>query len=135
MWALLKQHGIWSPLSKTKYVGIDEAELAMLEEKAHSSILLCLADEVIIEVADEETIGGLWLKLESLYMTKSLTNKLLLKQRLFALRMKEGTSLKDHLDQLNTLLMELRNMDVKIEDEDAALLLLVSLPLSYENFV
>lgn len=68
-------------------------------------------------------------------MTKSLTNKLLLKQRLFALRMKEGISLKDHLDQLNTILMELRNIDVKIEDEDAALLLLVSLSQSYENFV
>ena len=128
MQALLKQQGIWPLLSNIKYVGIDEAELAMQEEKAHSSILLYLIDEVITEVADEETVAGLWLKLESLYMTKSLTNKLLLKQRLFARHMKEGTSLKDHPDQLNTLLMELRNIDVKIEDEDASLLLLVSLP-------
>ena len=68
-------------------------------------------------------------------MTKSLTSKLLLKQRLFGLRMHEGTQLRDHLEQLNTLLLELRNIDVKIEDEDAALILLVSLPLSYDNFV
>lgn len=32
-------------------------------------------------------------------------------------------------------MLELRNIDVKIEDEDAALILLVSLPLSYDNFV
>ena len=41
----------------------------MQEEKVHSTILLCLVDEVIIEVADEESAAGLWLKLESLYMT------------------------------------------------------------------
>ena len=54
-------------------------EMAILEEKAHSTIMSCLADDVITEVSDEETDAGLWLKLESLYMTKSLTNKLLLK--------------------------------------------------------
>ena len=133
MRALLKQQGLWAPLSKDNKV--DAAEMATLEEKAHSRIMLCLADDVITEVSDAETAAGLWLKLESLYMTKYLTNKLLLKQRLFGLRMQEGTQLRDHLDQLNTLLLKLRNIDVKIEDEDAALILLVSLPQSYENFV
>ena len=63
--------------------------------KAHSAIQLCLADEVLREVADEDTTAGLWLKLESLYMTKSLTNKLYLKQRLFTLRIKEVVGSED----------------------------------------
>ena len=134
MRALLKQQGLWAPLEKKATDPVD-AELASLEEKAYSTILLCLADDVITEVATETTACGLWLKLESLYMTKSLTNKLLLKQRLFSLRMQEGTPLRDHLDQLNTILLELRNIDVVVDDEDAALILLVSLPLSFENFV
>ncbi|MCF8701901.1 retrotransposon gag domain-containing protein, partial [Corynebacterium sp. MC-10] len=134
MRALLKQQGLWTPLSK-KATDAENAEMAILEEKAHSTIMLCLADDIITEVAEEETTSGLWLKLESLYMTKSLTNKLLLKQRLFSLRMQEGMPLREHLDQLNTILLDLRNIDVKIEDEDAALILLVSLPSSYENFV
>ena len=65
--------------------------------KGALTIMLCLADDVITEVSDEETAAGLWLKLESLYMKKSLTNKLLLKQRLFGLRMDEGTQLREHL--------------------------------------
>ncbi|CAM8929401.1 unnamed protein product [Rhodiola kirilowii] len=135
MRALLKQQGLWAPLSRKKKTDADDEELNSLEEKAHSTIMLCLADDVITEVADEDTAAGLWLKLESLYMKKSLTNKLLLKQRLFSLRMQEGTPLRDHLDQLNSILLDLRNIDVKVDDEDAALILLVSLPMSYENFV
>ncbi|CAM8961497.1 unnamed protein product [Rhodiola kirilowii] len=128
-------NGLWAPLSRKKKADADDEELNSLEEKVHSTIMLCLADDVITEVADEDTTAGLWLKLESLYMTKSLTNKLLLKQRLFSLRMQEGTPLRDHLDQLNSILLDLRNIDVKVDDEDAALILLVSLPMSYENFV
>ncbi|GJR51302.1 hypothetical protein Tco_1401823 [Tanacetum coccineum] len=87
------------------------------------------------KVGDEKTAAGVRKKLEKLYMIKSLTNKLLLKQRLFSLRMKEGSSLKEYLDALNSLLMDLKNVEVKIEDEDAALVLLVSLPPSFISFV
>ncbi|GJX93682.1 hypothetical protein Tco_0348268 [Tanacetum coccineum] len=49
--------------------------------------------------------------------------------------MKEGSTLKDHLDALDSILMDLENVEVKIDDEDVALILLVSLPSSFENFV
>ncbi|OAE27222.1 hypothetical protein AXG93_4332s1200 [Marchantia polymorpha subsp. ruderalis] len=68
-------------------------------------------------------------------MTKSLTSKLMLKQRLFNMRMSKSTHLREHLDQLNPILLDLRYIDEKVSDEYAALILLVSLPLSYGNFV
>jgi len=101
------------------------ADIATLEEKIHSTILFALEDHTIIEVAEEDTIVGLWCKLESIYMTKSLTNKLLLKQRLFSLRMQEGMSLREH----NSILLDLRNIDIKIDDKGDALILLVSFSL------
>ena len=51
-----------------------------LMDKTHSPILLCLGEEVLCEIVEEDTIAKLWLKLESLYMTKSLTNHLYLKK-------------------------------------------------------
>ncbi|KAE9615339.1 putative RNA-directed DNA polymerase [Lupinus albus] len=62
-----------------------------LDEKALSIIQLCLSKEILREVANEETDAALWLKLEALYMTKSLANKLRLKERLYTFRMVEGT--------------------------------------------
>ncbi|KAK3016711.1 hypothetical protein RJ639_005649 [Escallonia herrerae] len=65
-------------------------------------------------------------------MTKSLTNCLYLKQRLYTLRIKEGTSISDHLDEYNKVILDL---DIKVEDKDKALLLLCSLPPSYKHLV
>ena len=38
--------------------------------------------------------------------------------------MKEGTLIKDHLDELNKILMDLKNINVRIDKEDQDLILL-----------
>ncbi|GJW43209.1 hypothetical protein Tco_0072008 [Tanacetum coccineum] len=77
----------------------------------------------------------IWTKLTSLYMTKSLANILYLKKKLYTYYMSPGTKLGDHIDEFNKLILDLANIDIEIEDEDQALMLLTSLPSSYENFV
>jgi len=42
--------------------------------------------------------------------------------------MKEGTPIKDHLDELNKILMDLKNIDIRIDEKDQALILLCPLP-------
>nr|KYP36888.1 Retrovirus-related Pol polyprotein from transposon TNT 1-94 [Cajanus cajan] len=79
MRALLKEQRVWGPLvsvsakkeniakSEEKPTSVKKEDLAeQEEEKAHSLILLSLSDEVLYEVADQETASGLWLKLEKL---------------------------------------------------------------------
>ncbi|GJU47298.1 retrovirus-related pol polyprotein from transposon TNT 1-94 [Tanacetum coccineum] len=46
-----------------------------------------------------------------------------------------GKKLSEHIDEFNKLIHELVNIDVDIDDEDHALMLLTSLPSSYDNFV
>jgi len=58
--------------------------------KVESTIQLCLADEVMYNMMDEEMTKKLWSRLEILYMTKSLSNKLYLKKQLYGLHMNEG---------------------------------------------
>ncbi|GKD91254.1 zinc finger, CCHC-type containing protein [Tanacetum coccineum] len=68
-------------------------------------------------------------------MTKTLANRLYLKKKLYAYYMSPGTKLGDHIDEFNKLILDLANIDIGIEDEDQALMLLMSLPSSYENFM
>ena len=82
----------------------------------------------------ETSTAAIWLKLEQLLMTKSLWNKLHLKQRLFYLKMAEGSSLSSHLSTFKELVCNLENLDVKYEDNDLALFMLSSLPDSYSHF-
>ena len=113
----------------------DKRKKIEIEAKAHSAILLSLGDEVLREVADEDEALGLWNKLSSIYMKKSLANKLYLKKRLYTLKMDETRELRRHLDDFNKIILDLNNLCVKIEEEDQAIILLSSLPKIYEHFV
>ncbi|GJZ47818.1 retrovirus-related pol polyprotein from transposon TNT 1-94 [Tanacetum coccineum] len=46
-----------------------------------------------------------------------------------------ATGITEHIDKFNKIILDLANIEVKFEDEDLALLLLTSLPASYEHFV
>jgi len=89
-----------------------------------ATIRLCVGDDVMSHVMDEESPAAIWLKLESRYMSKSLTNKLYLKQQLYRLKMAEGSDLSQHING------DLKRLDVKFDYEDKALMLLDSLSTS-----
>lgn len=106
-----------------------------MDMKAVSSIRMCLADNFIFNVRGEKTASGLWAKLESLYQSKSLLNRILLKNRLYSLKMKEGAKVSEHLNTFNDILSQLESIGVKMDDEDKAVTLLCTLPDSYDNLV
>ena len=72
-----------------------------LDYKARSGIILNLTDKVLQEVAGESTAKGMWDKLKFMYMKKTVENRRYLKQKLYMLRMTEGTSILSHLDKFD----------------------------------
>uniref|UniRef100_A0A453NVD4 Uncharacterized protein n=1 Tax=Aegilops tauschii subsp. strangulata TaxID=200361 RepID=A0A453NVD4_AEGTS len=61
-----------------------------LQLKATGTIRLCLSDQVIYHVMDENSPKKIWEKLESQFMSKTATTKVYLKQKLYGMRMQEG---------------------------------------------
>ena len=104
---------------------LDQDKKALME-KAHSGIILSPGDKVPRKVSKEKTTVGIWAKLEGLYVTKSVVNMLCLKQALYSFKMQEDKSIDEQLDIFNKLILDLENIDVSIDDEDQALLLLSS---------
>jgi hypothetical protein len=49
-------------------------------------------------------------------MSKSLTNKLYLKQRLYSLKMAKGSNLSQHINMFNQIIGYLKRVDVKFEE-------------------
>ncbi|KAH9654968.1 hypothetical protein KPL70_022170 [Citrus sinensis] len=134
MRAILIQQGLDSALDNEEYqIGKKErsegssslgGDIRSINNKAHSTIILHLSDEVLREVAKEKSASGLWSKLEELFLKKSLAKRLYMKRKLYTFSMKEGTAMKDHLDEFNKLILDLENVNVNLEDEDRALILL-----------
>ncbi|KAH9649108.1 Integrase catalytic domain-containing protein [Citrus sinensis] len=120
---------------KMEVLLITQRLAAEIDKKARSTIILSLGDSVTREVARERTLADLWAKLERVYMTKLLANRLYIKKRMFTLKMAEGSSLEDHIDEFNKICNTLEIIDEGLDDEDKALLLVSSLPPSYSNFV
>lgn len=58
-----------------------------------------------------------------------------MKRKLCTFSMKNGTTMNDHLDEFNKLILDLENVNIMLEDKDRALILLSSLYDSYEHFV
>ena len=67
-------------------------------------------------------------------MSKDLTSKMHLKMKLFSHKMQVGGSVLNHMSVFKEIVADLGSMEVHYNEEDLGLLLLCSLPNSYENF-
>ena len=60
----------------------------------------------------------------------------ILEEKALHLQIKEGTSIKEHIDTFKKIIIDLERVEnVEINDKDKAFFMLSSLPKSYEGFV
>ena len=132
---LLAQQGISRALNEKKPAKVDDDKWEEMQAQACATIRLCLSDQIMYHVMDITSQMQIWDKLEEQFMSKTLTRKLYLKQKSYGLKMQKGSDLAEHINVFNQLIADLRKVDVKIDDEDRAIILLCSLPGSYEHLV
>ena len=112
-----------------------EEEWAKMNRSACGLIRSCLTQDIKYHVQHETSGKKLWETLEKKYLTKSVESRLQLKSKLYLFRMQRGSTVNEHINRYTKLLTDLMNVDVKVEEEDKAVILLNSLPPEeYETF-
>ena len=136
IWHVLVQKKQVKPikLQGVKPEGMTEVEWSELNELACSTIMLTLAESVYFNVAEETTSYGVWQKLCGLYEKQSAASQVYWLKKLVDLKMKEGMSMSNHLNEFNTIFSQLTAQGIKFEDPIKAMFLLVTLPESWETF-
>ena len=126
----LYQKKMYQPLTGKKPEGMKEEEWTLLDRQALGVIRLTLSRNVAFNIAKEKTTADLMKALSEMYEKPSASNKVYLMKRLFNLRMAEGASAAQHINELNTILTQLSSVEIEFDDQVRALALLSSLPES-----
>lgn len=131
----LHQKKLYQPLDGMKPTSMEEEEWKVLDRQALGIVRLTLGRSVAFNVKDEKTTAGLMKTLSSMYEKPSAVNKVYLMRRLFDLKMNDGGSAAEHMNEFNSILGQLSSVGIDFEDEIRALILLSSLPMSWETVV
>ena len=83
-------------------------------------------------VVKKNTIANPMKALSSMYEKPSANNKVHLMKKLLNLKMVENASVAQHLNEFNTIINQLSSVEIDFDDEISALIILASLPNSWE---
>ena len=133
----LYQKDLYLPLGgrAKKPEKMSDEDWEVLDRKTLGTIRLSLASQVAFNIKNEKTTMELMATLSRMYEKPSASNKVFLMKRLFNLRMKNGGSVAEYLNEFNGLTAQLESVEISFDDEIRALLILSGLPDSWEGLV
>ncbi|XP_059437679.1 retrovirus-related Pol polyprotein from transposon TNT 1-94 isoform X1 [Corylus avellana] len=120
------------PLLGEKPDNMKDDEWALLDRRVLGVVRLTLSRTIAHNIMKEKTTSGLMAALSGMYEKPSANNKMHLMKKLFNLKMAEGTPVAQHLNEFNTITNQLSSMEINFDDEIRALIVLASLPNSWE---
>jgi hypothetical protein len=112
-----------------------DEEWEILDRKSLGTIRLILPVSMAFNISKEKTTKDLMDALAKLYEKTSTSNKVFIMKRLFNMKMLEGGSVADHLNEFNMVTNQLSSTKVEFYDEVMALLILCSLLERWNSLV
>lgn len=106
------------------------------DQQALATICLRVADSQLAIVRDTATAKEAWDKLVAQFEVKSLANEMFLLKRIITIRMLDmGSGMMEHINAIRTLAHQLDAVGHKLSEKFLVVILLNSLPPSYDNLV
>lgn len=143
MQALLIKADLWEYVSgdTTKpEPGVDNANARIVSEwvkndlKAKSDIILSISVSELKQIKNCVTSRATWLKRQEIYESRGPARNATLLKQLTQHRMTEDSEVRDHLNIFFDTVDKLASMDIDINPDLLTIMLLYSLPSSFENF-
>lgn len=104
------------------------------DKKAKSDLILSIHPSELQHVRNCITSRDVWLKLESVFASKGPARKATLLKQLMLQKLTGGGDVRNHLNKFFDAVDKLAAMDVDVHKDFSTIMLLYSLPASYENF-
>ncbi|EGI68269.1 Retrovirus-related Pol polyprotein from transposon TNT 1-94, partial [Acromyrmex echinatior] len=145
MQAILVKTNAWKYVNgtdvKTELVADDDgisaqarAEWDDNDSKAMSDLILSIHPSELKQIKGCTSSREIWLRLEGIYQSKGPARKATLLKRLALQKMADGEDVREHIRTFFDAVDKLTEMEVIINPDLLAILLLYSLPSQYENF-
>lgn len=142
--ALLVKNDTWNYVcGETSRPNVTEGDSASVaahrawqqsDRKARADLILSISPAELPNVRHCQTSNEIWMKLKSIYASKGPARKATLLKQLTLQRMQEGEDVREHIGKFFDAVDKLQAMDVEINKDLLSIMLLYSLPDSFENF-
>ena len=114
---------------------MSDEEWKSLDRKCLSVIRPCISPSILFDVYQRKTAHELWSTLERSCEQPLGINKMHTMKRLYLLKMKDGVTVRKHVNEFNSIVAQLKALKVNLDEEVLCLLLLSSLPPSWDTLV
>lgn len=132
---LLNKNNTWEYVSGEKIRTAENAtEWDVADRKARSDIILAISPEALMKVYNCNTSKEVWDKLNEIYCLTYPAYKSMLIKQLIDCKMQEDGNMNSHIKNFSNLIDKLREIHVYIHDDIITVMLLRSIPNSYEDF-
>src|SRR5579871_2212750 len=104
-------------------------------DKARAIIILSISSSELVYTNNITNPVELWTKLENIYISKTTASKYFLLQNFYTLKYSDSTGIQEHINKLTSIDQQLINLKEVLSELSFIVVLLLSLPESYNNHI